>query len=153
MRDKKKSKILSIDSYRSMLMAVYVNIVTADGHPSAEQEGSIVNQLNLNPLFANYDTEIQIDELLSSYLKDHANEASKLYESITKYNSSMSHYEKITLIDMALKAILADGIISAQEDKVFRQIHAAVNIEDEILLSYFPYISNLIVSDFKTNTR
>jgi len=151
-KDKKKSNILSIDIYRSILMAVYVNIVTADGHPSAEQEGSIVNQLNLNPLFTNYDTEIQIDELLSSYLKDHTSEASKLYESISKYNLSMSQYEKITLIDMALKAILADGITSAQEEKVFRQIHAAVNIEDEILLTYFPYISNLIVSDFKTST-
>ena len=152
MKDQENSSILSIDIYRSMLMAVCVNIVTVDGHPTAEQEASIVNQLNLNPLFTNYDTEIQIGQILSSYLKDHASEASKLYEFITKYNLSMSQYEKITLIDLAVKAILADDIISTQESQVFRQIHAAVNIKDEILLSCFPYISNLIVSDFKSIT-
>ncbi|MFN8257351.1 MAG: TerB family tellurite resistance protein [Bacteroidales bacterium] len=124
--------------------------MASDGKIDKREIALIKSMCESSPLFKNFNFEEEINGLVIK-LNTRGKEFISYYFDLLK-KASLTENEELTLIDFAIKTILADDQIEYSEIKFFKVIRHNLKISNEKILEVYPDIEQFLEEDIITES-
>ena len=137
-------------SFDKLLLKTAFCCMASDGNIDKREIALIKSMCEDSPIFVNFNFEEEINTLVTK-LNIRGKEFITYYFSLLK-NASLTEQEELTLIDIAIKTILADEIVEYSEIKFFKVIRHNLKISDDKILAIYPNIEQFLEEDITTES-
>jgi uncharacterized tellurite resistance protein B-like protein len=137
-------------TFDKLLLKTAFCCMASDGDIDPREVNMIKILCEQSPILKNLSIEEEINQLISTL-----NETGKSF--IQQYfnqlkESKLTEEEDLTLIDFAIKTIMADERIEYAEIKFFKIIRNYLNIPNEKILEHYPDIEQFLEEDISTSS-
>jgi uncharacterized tellurite resistance protein B-like protein len=137
-------------TFDKLLLKTAFCCMASDGDIDPREVNMIKTLCEQSPILNNLSIEDEINQLISA-LNETGKSFIKQYFNQLK-ESKLTEEEELTLIDFAIKTIMADERIEYAEIKFFKIIRNNLNLSNEKILEYYPDIEQFLEEDISTTS-